>query len=264
MRRATPILRAPPQPRIGPEYRIWRAPLSEWRNGSRKLREGAPGARDAIFRRVRAEPALIITADDYGYRPSYDRGILEVAAAGAVDAAGIMTARGGLEPDPLLATGVEIGLHLELPTALVRRRRAGPREREAALVALRDQLGRFEAAFGCPAGFLDGHRHCHAHPGLAAAIAREARARGLPVRSVSPRHRRLLRREGGATPDRLVGRLYERGEALPAELRLALEAGGHLPRGVTEWMVHPGRADAASRSGYDRGREEDLNLLLSL
>jgi predicted glycoside hydrolase/deacetylase ChbG (UPF0249 family) len=210
------------------------------------------------------EPALIVTADDYGYRASYDRGILQAAAAGAVDAVSAMATRDGLKPGPLLATGVEIGLHLELPLDVIGTSRAGTREREAVLAALRDQLGRFEAMFGRPAGYLDGHRHCHAHAGLAAVVAREAGARSLPVRSVNPRHRRLLRREGVATADRLVGRFTEDGEALPVELRPAVEAGGELPRGVTEWMVHPGRADPASESSYNCGREEDLDLLLSM
>jgi predicted glycoside hydrolase/deacetylase ChbG (UPF0249 family) len=213
---------------------------------------------------MRLAPALIVSADDYGYGPSYDRGILEAAAGKAVDAVSVMVARSGPGPGPLLTTGVEIGLHLELPIELVGDSRAGPWAREAALDALGDQLARFEAAFGRPASFLDGHHHCHAHPGLAAAIAREARSRGMPLRSVSPRHRRLLRCEGVATADRLVGRLSEEGEALPAELRPAIEGRGELPPGVTEWMVHPGHADPASGSSYDRGRTEDLDLLLRL
>ena len=36
------------------------------------------------------------------------------------------------------------------------------------------------------------------------------------------------------------------------------------PSGVTEWMVHPGHPDSGSGSGYDRGRGEDLELLLSI
>jgi hypothetical protein len=37
--------------------------------------------------------------------------------------------------------------------------------------------------------------------------------------------------------------------------------GRHLP-GLTEWMVHPGHSGGGS--SYDRGREEDLKLLLEL
>jgi predicted glycoside hydrolase/deacetylase ChbG (UPF0249 family) len=209
--------------------------------------------------------ALIITADDFGYSPRYDEGIVEAADAGAVDAVSVMVNRNRLDPEPLLETGVETGLHLELPLELTEGERAGAREREAALSALTEQLEAFEAAIGQAPAYLDGHRHCHAHAGLAAAVAREARQRGLPVRSIDAAHRRILRREGVATPDRLIGRYSEEAEAaLPVELQPVVDGGGELPSDVTEWMVHPGHADPESGSGYDRAREEDLDLLLSL
>lgn len=199
-------------------------------------------------------PTLIITADDYGYHPSYDEGILEAAGGGAVDAVSAMVLRSGIDPEALLGTGVEIGLHLELPG-----------EGESGVAALRDQLERFEKLFGRPAAYLDGHHHCHARGAGAAAIAGEAAARRLPVRSVGAAHRAMLRHAGAMTPDRLVGRTSEEAEAaLPAELRPAVEGTGRLPPGVTEWMVHPGHPDSASGSGYDLAREEDLDLLLSL
>jgi predicted glycoside hydrolase/deacetylase ChbG (UPF0249 family) len=202
----------------------------------------------------------VISADDYGYGPTYDRGLLEAAVAGAVDAAGAMVLRDGCDPEPLVDTGVEIGLHLELPEDLAGRGRAGPVERDAAVAALREQLDRFGELFGRPAAYLDGHHHCHAAPGLASALARVAHQHGLPVRSVSARHRRLLRCLGVATPDRLVGRVSEDEPALPAEIRAAIE-GGELPPGVTEWMVHPGYGDPAASSRYDAAREEDLAVL---
>ena len=72
---------------------------------------------------------LIITADDYGYSPRYDAGIVEAAGAGAVDSVSVMVTRDGLDPGPLVETGVEAGLHLELPRELTEGDRAGPRER---------------------------------------------------------------------------------------------------------------------------------------
>ena len=186
-------------------------------------------------------PVLIITADDYGYAPGYNRGILEVANAGAVDAVSVMVGRRGCEPGPLLESGVEVGLHLELPG-----------ERPEA------QLERFQRLFGHPPGFLDGHHHCHARGAAAAEIARMAAARRLPVRSVNPEHRDLLRSLGVATPDRLIGRLRASEPELPA----LLAGRDPVPAGVTEWMVHPGYPDARSGSSYDVAREHDLNLLL--
>lgn len=205
---------------------------------------------------------LIITADDYGYRPAYNRGILELARPGAIDAVSAMVEREWCEPVPLLDTGVEIGLHLELPP--IAGERAGKRQREEARAVLLAQLRRFEALFGRPPAYLDGHRHCHAAPGLGAMVARIARERRLPVRSTDARHRRLLRCQGVPTPDRLVGRLREQDSALPVELRPLVERKEEAPPGVTEWVVHPGHQDPASGSSYDAGREEDLRLMLEL
>jgi predicted glycoside hydrolase/deacetylase ChbG (UPF0249 family) len=220
--------------------------------------EGAmPAGRD-----TESGPSLVITADDYGYRPAYDRGILEAAGAGAVDAVSTMVGRGPLRPEPLLATGVEVGLHLQLP-GVREGSRSGPGEREAAIEALRSQLAQFEEAFGRPAAHLDGHHHCHARDGLAAAIARVAAERGMPVRSVDDRHRRLLRCLGVPTPDRLVGRLESAGPGTPEMLAGVLE-GETPPPGVTEWMVHPGHPDPDPASSYDAAREEDLHLLLDV
>ena len=215
--------------------------------------------------RVGDPPALIVTADDYGYSRNYDRGILEAARAGALDAVSAMVLREGCDPEPLLETEVEVGLHLELPGwrgDLLHH--AGPGHREDAIAALSDQLRRFGELFGRPPAHLDGHHHCHAAPGVAVAVGGVVREHRLPVRSVNARHRRLLRCQGIPTPDRLVGRLDEDEPALPAEIRAVARGEGELPPGVTEWMVHPGRSDPASGSGYDRGRAEELDLLLSL
>jgi chitin disaccharide deacetylase len=190
-------------------------------------------------------PALLITADDYGYAPSYDAGIAEAARAGAIDAVSAMVTRYAPDPEALGESGVEVGLHLELEAA-----------------SLGDQLQRFEAAFDRPPAYLDGHHHCHARGARAVAVADLARERGLPVRSVDARHRRLLRCKGVATPDRLVGRLSPAEPALPGEIADLCRGDG--PDGVTEWMTHPGRGDPSAGSSYDAAREEDLRLLLSL
>jgi chitin disaccharide deacetylase len=208
-----------------------------------------------------APASLVVTADDYGYRPSYDAGILEAVEAGAVDAVSAMVMH-EVNPAPLLETRVEVGLHLELeqmPDHVA----AGPVERDAALDALHGQLARFEALFGHQPVYLDGHHHCHARVGLAPDIARIAAARNMPVRSVGPRHRRLLRGVGVPTPDRLVGRTDESEPPVPEELAAVLD-GGEPPPGVTEWMVHPGHRDPQEASSFDAAREQDLELVVDL
>jgi predicted glycoside hydrolase/deacetylase ChbG (UPF0249 family) len=211
-----------------------------------------------------ARSRLIITADDYGYARGYDAGILAAAMAGAVDAVGVMVGPGrDPEPSALLATGVEIGLHLELEAELLGGGRAGPAARDAALAELERQLGEFERLCDRPPAFVDGHRHCHAAPGLGAAIGRACADHGLPLRSVSGNHRRTLRCLGVATQDRLIGRLDEDEPVPPREIAGWLETGAGPP-GITEWMAHPGHRDASSGSSYDAGRAEDLELLLRL
>lgn len=211
---------------------------------------------------------LIITAEDYGYWPSYDEGILEVARAEAVDSVSALVTSERCDPGPLLDTGVEIGLHLELPGwgggPLSRDRRAGPADRDRALALLEQQLARFEDLFGRRPAYLDGHHHCQAAPGLAAAIGRAARERGLPLRSIDPNHRRTLRCLGVAAPDRLLGRVSQDEPPLPDQLGPVVRGETEMPAGVTEWMTHPGHPDPGSGSGYDAGREEDLELLLAL
>jgi predicted glycoside hydrolase/deacetylase ChbG (UPF0249 family) len=190
-----------------------------------------------------AQPVLIVTADDYGYAPGYNRGILVAVGAGALDAVSAMVGRRWCEPAPLLAAGVEIGLHLELPGD------PPPAQTE-----------RFESLFGHAPAFLDGHHHCHASDEHAGAVARFAAEQGLPVRSVDDAHRRLLREAGVATQDRLVGRRDPSEPALPP----LLAGDDPLPAGVTEWFVHPGYRDPRAGSAYDEPREQDLEMLLTV
>jgi chitin disaccharide deacetylase len=194
---------------------------------------------------------LIITADDYGLWPSYNRGILEAARRGAVDAVSAMVERAHCAPGPLRETGVEVGLHVDFEG------RWGARSGAAARSALAIQLDRFSRLFQSWPAYLDGHHHCHARPELATPVAKAAAQLGIAVRSVGEQHRRLLWDRGIPTQDHLIGRLRSGDPQPEAELRT-------LPAGVTEWIVHPGYRDPASGSSYDAAREEDLNLLLRL
>jgi chitin disaccharide deacetylase len=255
--------------RIVRSYRIRVRALVPMEKASPQTPQNGPDAAPAPSSR------LIVTADDYGYAGAYDAGILEAASAGAVDAVGVMVGIGRHpDPAPLLATGVELGLHLELHrveaerrhglgTAPAGRRRAGRAARDAAVAELERQVAEFERLCGRPAAFVDGHRHCHAAPGLGAAIGRACAHRGLPLRSVTATHRRTLRRLGVATQDRLIGRLAENEPLPPPEIATWLQTGSG-PYGVTEWMVHPGHPDSRSGSSYDAGRAEDLELVLRL
>jgi predicted glycoside hydrolase/deacetylase ChbG (UPF0249 family) len=191
---------------------------------------------------------LVITADDYGYWPSYNAGILEAIEMGAIDCVSAMVEREHCDAEPLLDTGVEIGLHIEFEG------RWGPRSGAPARTSLRVQLERFGDLFGRWPSFLNGHKHCHARPELATPVFQTAQQIGAPVRSVNPDHRQWLRERGIDTPDLLLGRMESKEDAEPAELR-------DLPAGVTEWVTHPGHPDSESGSSYDLARQEDLALL---
>jgi predicted glycoside hydrolase/deacetylase ChbG (UPF0249 family) len=191
-----------------------------------------------------AAPALVITADDYGYRRAYDAGILMAARAGAIDRISVMATR-DFDPAPLRDLDVGLGIHLEPDPGLA------------------VQFRVFEERFGRMPDHIDGHRHCHAEPRYAPDIALVARELRVPVRAVSPPHRAQLRGAGVVTTDRLVGRLFEHHAALPLEIGRWL-VGERVPEGSTEWFVHPGLRDPASGSSYDAGRPEDLALVLEL
>jgi hypothetical protein len=200
----------------------------------------------------RDRPELIIAADDYGYWPSYNQGILEAIDRGMIDSVGAMVEREHCDPAPLLDTGVEIGLHLEFEG------RWGARSGNAAARALDVQLDRFSRMFGSWPAYVDGHHHCHARPEMVSHVNDRAKQLGLPVRSVTPDHRQLLRERGIPTEDHLIGRLSPE-EPLPDPKSLE-----QLSPGVTIWFLHPGRPDPESGSAYDEAREEDLEMLLRL
>lgn len=152
-----------------------------------------------------AERLLVINADDLGFAPGVNRGILECHAAGTVTSASMMVntpafreaaelvlARAPrlgvglhlnlltgrpLTPVPTLAdarTGLFHPLHTLTRLALSGRIHAGDvrRECDAQLAAL--------AAAGIAPTHLDSHRHTHALPGILPAVLASARAAGIP------------------------------------------------------------------------------------
>jgi predicted glycoside hydrolase/deacetylase ChbG (UPF0249 family) len=195
---------------------------------------------------------LIVTADDYGYSRRYNEGILQAARAEAIDAASAMVLRGACAAEPILESGVEVGLHLELPAGI---------DDEDAAAEPRRQLGLFENIFRRPPAYLDGHHHCHANGPMAAEVNGIALELGVRVRCTGDEHRSKLRAMGIEVPEQLIGRYAETQPPLPPEVE-HVAAGGEPPEGLTEWMTHPGLNDPDAGSSFDRGREDDLAVLL--
>jgi len=199
-----------------------------------------------------AHPVLLVNADDLGYDPRIDEGILEAHRRGLVTSATAMVltpfaARALAEAPATLG----IGLHAVLDAGL---------GQAAAADELRRQLDRFEALRGAPPTHLDSHKHAHAAPAVLAAFVEVARARGLPVRSISPGMRTALRAAGVATPDAFLGDAAVKPAWSLDRLLAALEGCGP---GVTELMAHPGYRPSVVRTSFGVEREVELAALVS-
>jgi len=195
---------------------------------------------------------LIVNADDLGYDPEIDRGILEAHARGIVRSATAMVetpfAAAALREAP---ASLAIGLHAVLDPS------GTAAEAEAALGR---QLARFLALRGAPPTHLDSHRHAHAAPGPFAAVVQVARTHRLPVRALDDPMRAALRAAGLATADAFVGDAARR----PAWTEEALlEAIRALGPGATELMAHPGYRPSHVRTTFGVEREVELAALMS-
>jgi chitin disaccharide deacetylase len=190
---------------------------------------------------------LIVNADDLGYDPEIDRGILEAHASGAVTSATAMV------ETPFAAEALRraprtlgIGLHAVVDPGA---------DRRAAEAALRRQLSLFEALRGAPPTHLDSHKHAHAAEAVLDAFLAVAAERGLPVRAIDGAMRAAIRARALPTPDRFLGDAALR-PAWTAERLLASVA--DVGEGVTEIMIHPGYAPSHARTSFGAEREIEL------
>ena len=196
---------------------------------------------------------LIVNADDLGYDPEIDRGILEAHARGIVTSATAMVttefAAAALRTAP--AT-LGIGLHAVLDPA------ASPVEQER---ELRRQLAAFEALRGAAPTHLDSHKHVHATANALGAFVTVALERGLPVRALDAAMAARLRALGVLTADRFLGDASLRPGWTPARLAEAIE---RLGDGVSELMAHPGYRPSHARTSFGIEREAELEALCSV
>jgi predicted glycoside hydrolase/deacetylase ChbG (UPF0249 family) len=193
---------------------------------------------------------LVVNADDLGYDPEIDRGILEAHARGVVTSATAMVetpfAAAALRAAP---PSLGIGLHAVLDPA------QGPAAAEA---ALRRQLARFSKLRGAAPTHLDSHKHAHAAAGILEAFAAVAAELGLPVRAMDAPMRATLRARGVATSDAFLGDAARRPAWTEDALLAALAAVGE---GVTELMAHPGHRPSHARTSFGAEREVELAAL---
>lgn len=193
---------------------------------------------------------LVVNADDLGYDPAIDRGILEAHRRGIVSSASAMVdtpfAEAALRDAP---ESLGVGLHAVLDPAA---------DQRAAAEELVRQLARFESLRRAPPTHIDSHKHAHASPRVLAAVAEVARARALPVRAIDAAMRASLRRSGVPTADRFLGDARLRPAWTPEALLAALAG---IEDGVTEIMAHPGHAPTHARTSFSGEREIELAAL---
>jgi predicted glycoside hydrolase/deacetylase ChbG (UPF0249 family) len=190
---------------------------------------------------------LLVVADDLGYDPAIDQGILEAHARGIVTAASALV-DGSLAGAALAAAPdtLGLGLHLALP--------AGTREEEAGREIVR-QLRLFEDIRGAPPVHVDGHKHVHAEPPVLAALLRIAGPLRLRIRALDGAMRDRIRLSGARACDHFLGDAALRPCWTPARL---LAAVAQLPAGTTEIMMHPGLRPTHARTSFGAEREVEL------
>ncbi len=189
---------------------------------------------------------LVLCADDYALTEGVSRGILELAEAGRISATSAMTS---MPEWPRLAPALKphaatigVGLHLNFTTGeplaplpgiapsgtfpsledLLQRAFTGRIAAAEARAEIDRQLDAFEAAFGAPPAFVDGHQHVHVLPVIRPALLAALQARnlqGLWLRDPSDGVLPIMRREVSASKALLV-------KALALGFRRAARAAG--------------------------------------
>jgi chitin disaccharide deacetylase len=216
---------------------------------------------------------LIVNADDLGYDPAINRGIVEAMRRGVVTSTTLMVNLPHSAEGAAQAHGLAVGLHLNLargapvsprfpPPLLVAGAFDEARVAELPPEVVEDetlaQLDRAGELLGRPPTHADVHRHLHRHPAVLEGLTRAAARRGIPVRALDAAMRSTLRARGVRTTDHFVGEAGD--DAYWTAIRFA-GALAELRPGTTEWMCHPGHLPTHVRSGYSTQRVVELETL---
>ena len=246
---------------------------------------------------------LVVNADDFGYTPDVNDGIVEAHREGILTATTLMANGEAFEHAASLARAtptLDIGCHVvlvggrslvtgkDLPATAGRLIIALAQREIPVYKELRAQVERIVQA-GIRPTHLDTHKHTHLAPPVLDAVARVAEEFGiwwvrrpfdLPLTAGHgsvPYVTRLTSSAMGLVRRRFHGVLQKRhlrttdhfagfqitGRFRTAELVALINA---LPEGSTELMCHPGHCGAALRAAPTRlkeSREEELRALTS-
>lgn len=244
---------------------------------------------------------LVVNADDFGFTPDVNEGILEAHRRGILTATTVM-ANGAAFDDALRlareAPALDFGVHFvliggrslatgkDLPATVPQLLAAMARRQIPIYGELRAQLTRVLDS-GLRPSHLDTHKHTHLAPPVLSAVAQLSREFGIPwVRRpfdfplnalpVPPakrlasralgllrgRFHRVLEQYGCRTTDHFAGFQITGRFRVPELVELLAV----IPAGTTELMCHPGRCGEALRRARTRlkeSREHELGALVS-
>lgn len=246
---------------------------------------------------------LVVNADDFGFTPDVNQGIVEAHREGILTATTLMANGEAFEHAVRLARQnptLDVGCHLvlvgglslisgkELPATPLRLLAALAQGQIAVYEELRAQVERI-AGTGLQPTHLDTHKHTHLAPRVLDAVARLGdefairwirRPFDFPLTAAQGAVPKLKRLTSGAMGlmRRRFRRVLERyhcratdyfagfqitGRFRTAELVALL---GAMPEGCTEFMCHPGRCGEALRGARTRlkeSREAELEALIA-
>jgi hopanoid biosynthesis associated protein HpnK len=244
---------------------------------------------------------IVVNADDFGFTPDVNAGIVEAHRRGILTATTLMANGEAFEDAVRLARetpSLDIGAHLvlvggnsvltgkALPLTVGQLLAAMVRREIRVYDELRTQVERI-ARTGLRLTHLDTHKHTHLAPPVLEAVARIGEAFDIPwvrrpfdfplnapavptgkrllsraLSGLRPLFHAVLTKRGCRTTDHFAGFAIT-GRFRTAELGALLDA---LPSGSTELMCHPGycrESLLAARTRLKESRERELEALIS-
>jgi predicted glycoside hydrolase/deacetylase ChbG (UPF0249 family) len=225
---------------------------------------------------------LIVNADDFGFTPDVNLGILEAHRTGILTATTLMANGDAFDDAVRIAQAtatLDVGCHLvliggrsllpphaALPLSVPELLRALAARRLRVYDELAAQVRKI-LAVGLHPTHLDTHKHTHLAPPVLEAVARIAEEfeirwvrRPFDLPALGWLFHPVLTRHGCRTTDHFTGFQLTGRFGTPELVRLIRD----LPEGLTEFMCHPGHCGQALRHAPTRlkeSRERELQAL---
>src|SRR5262249_24658845 len=204
---------------------------------------------------------LIVNADDFGLSSGVNVGITRAHQEGIVSSASLMVggaAAGEAATWARRHPSLSVGLHFDIGEWActdgewrVLYQIVPPRDVDAVIRELEQQLHEFQRLMGRPPTHLDSHQHVHRWESVQAAVLEAAKKLDIPVRHFST--------------VRYCGDFYgQTGNGAPMHELISVDAllsiFDNLPHGITELACHPAAA-ADFDSMYRVERLQELTVL---